>query len=118
MIEVDLQWRRGGFELDATFASDRPITGLVGPSGAGKSSILDLIAGVTRADAGRVTLRGRTLFDRTARHDLPPHRRGLGVVFQENRLLPHLSVRRNIDYGARRRGERTSMPFDEVVERH
>jgi molybdate transport system ATP-binding protein len=74
---------------------------LVGPSGAGKSTLLDVIAGLTPAQAGRVQVAGRTLFDSAAGVALAPHARGLGYVFQQPALFPHLSVLENLRYGAR-----------------
>jgi molybdate transport system ATP-binding protein len=58
-----------------------------------------MIAGLLRPDRGRIVLDGEALFDARARIDVPPWRRRLGVVFQEGRLFPHLSVRHNLDYG-------------------
>ncbi|WP_354698156.1 Sulfate/thiosulfate import ATP-binding protein CysA [Paraconexibacter sp. AEG42_29] len=63
---------------------------LVGPSGAGKTTLLRAVAGLTRLDAGTVRLGGRVM-DGT-----PAHTRGVAVVFQEPRLLPHLDVAENV----------------------
>ena len=72
------------------------------------------------SQAGRVALDGAVLLDTSARVDVPPERRRCGVVFQEARLLPHLSVETNLRYGARRaarRGMRAGGPgFEEVVD--
>jgi molybdate transport system ATP-binding protein len=76
------------------------VTALFGPSGAGKTSVARCIAGLSRPDGGRIVLDGAVLFDGAV--DLPPHRRDVGYVFQEARLFPHLTVRRNLLYGARR----------------
>ncbi len=73
---------------------------LFGPSGVGKTSVLNMIAGLLRPDAGHVRVDGETLFDAASGVDLPPERRGAGYVFQEPRLFPHLRVRANLLYGA------------------
>lgn len=77
------------------------ILALLGPSGCGKTTVLRIIAGLERPDAGRVFLAGH---DAT---DWPPEKRRVGVVFQSYALFPHLSVGANVAYGLRfRRGER------------
>jgi putative spermidine/putrescine transport system ATP-binding protein len=71
---------------------------LLGPSGCGKTTTLRMIAGLEKPDAGRVLVGGQ---DITA---LPPHRRGLGVVFQSYALFPHMSVLGNIGFGLEMQG--------------
>ncbi len=73
------------------------IVALLGPSGCGKTTTLRLIAGFERPDAGEITLEERTLV--SASVDLPPEQRGIGFVFQEYALFPHLSVLENITFG-------------------
>ncbi len=75
------------------------LVSLVGPSGCGKSTLLRVVAGLTTADAGRVELAGATVDD--ARHHTPPERRGVGLVFQEHALFPHLTVGGNVAFGLR-----------------
>jgi len=76
------------------------ILAVVGPSGIGKSTLLSTILGSVPALSGAVMVDGA---DVTAE---PVHRRGIGIVFQEPLLFPHLNVERNIAYGLRRRGDR------------
>jgi molybdate transport system ATP-binding protein len=100
MIEVDVHKRQGAFVVEAAFRSDRAaVTVLYGRSGAGKTSIVNMVAGLSRPDRGVVRLDGEPLFDSAQGIDLPPERRRVGYIFQDGRLFPHLSVRRNLSYG-------------------
>jgi molybdate transport system ATP-binding protein len=92
-----------GFTIDADFATDAAVTALFGPSGAGKTSILSMIAGLRRPQAGAIRLGPRSLFDAAAGVHLAPEARRIGYVFQDHLLFPHLTVRRNLLYGWRRR---------------
>jgi molybdate transport system ATP-binding protein len=99
MLDVDIEKRLGDFTLAARFSSAGGAMALFGPSGAGKTSIVNMIAGLSRPDRGRIALGDDVLFDSNSGINLPPHRRRIGTVFQEGRLFPHLSVRQNLDYG-------------------
>jgi molybdate transport system ATP-binding protein len=99
VLALDVEKRLGEFTLAAKFEVAGGATALFGPSGAGKTSIANLIAGLLRPDRGRIALDGDVLFDAASHIDVPPHRRRVGYVFQEGRLFPHMSVRRNLDYG-------------------
>lgn len=113
-VRFRLQGRFGGFTLDA--AANVPASGLtamVGPSGSGKTTLLRCLAGLARAE-GEVLVAGETWQD--ARHFRPPHRRGVGYVFQEPSLLPHLSVRQNLAFAARRAPPGEGPELGEAVE--
>jgi thiamine transport system ATP-binding protein len=71
---------------------------VLGPSGSGKSTLLRAVAGLQPLDAGAVVIDGVDVVD------VPPHRRGVGLMFQDGLLFPHLSVRDNVGYGLRIRG--------------
>ena len=101
MFEVNVGKIVGSGEIALTFASDARVTALTGPSGVGKTTVLNMIAGSIRPDHGRISVGGRLLFDSGAGVDLPPEKRRCGYVFQDDRLFPHLSVRRNLLYGHR-----------------
>jgi molybdate transport system ATP-binding protein len=90
------------FQLAVAFDSDADITILFGPSGAGKTLTLQAIAGLVRPDRGTVRVHDRTLFDGAKRIDLPARRRGVGFVFQDYALFPHLSVVQNVAFGRNR----------------
>lgn len=107
-----------GFALDIDLALPaHGVTAIFGRSGAGKSTLLSAVAGFLSPEDGRISIDGTTLFDRATGTSLAPHRRRVAVVFQDARLFPHLSVRRNLDY-ARRHGP--AQPaigrFDAVVD--
>ena len=100
MLEVRVRKKLGDFSLDADFTLERPeISALLGRSGAGKTTLAKMLAGLTRPDEGRIVFDGRVLFDSSAKCNVPPEGRGVGYVFQEHRLFPHLSVRRNLTFG-------------------
>ena len=104
--QIDLRKRLGGqFQLELKLSSEAPRLVLFGPSGSGKSQTLKMIAGVQRPDAGRIAVAGRLLHDSATGLDLSPQKRGLGCVFQDYALFPHLSLRQNIAF-ARWRGWR------------
>ncbi len=98
-LSVQLKDRRGAFTLDASFEAGGGVTALFGRSGAGKTTIVSMVAGLRRPLEGRIALNGRVLLDTAGRTNLPTWRRRVGMVFQEARLFPHLSVRANLTYG-------------------
>ena len=112
-FDVDVTKRLGGGQVGAAFVAEDGLTVLFGPSGVGKTSTLNMIAGLLRPDWGHVRVEGETLFDATARIDVPVQRRRVGYVFQEPRLFPHKSVRANLLYG-RHDGDR-ALAFDETI---
>lgn len=71
---------------------------LSGPSGAGKTSVLRMLAGLMRPDAGRIEAFGETWFDSAAGVDWPARRRRAGMVFQDYALFPNMTVRGNLEY--------------------
>ena len=111
----DLCVRVDGFALrGASFQLDRgEYLCVLGPSGTGKSVLLDAIAGFHDVEAGRIVLDGEDI-SRT-----PPERRGIGVVYQNHALFPHLNVFGNIAYGLRvreRDGARVRRRVEEMAE--
>jgi molybdate transport system ATP-binding protein len=84
--------------LDAALGPGEVLV-LFGPSGSGKTTVLRAVAGLLRPDAGHVRLGGETWFDGAAGIHVPPQRRGVGFVFQDFALFPHLTVQENVAYG-------------------
>lgn len=92
-----------GFNLEVDLKlPGQGVTALFGHSGSGKTTCLRCIAGLERADQGYLQVNGELWQDSAADIFIPPHKRTLGYVFQEASLFPHLSVRRNLEYGLRR----------------
>ena len=104
-----------GFQLTADFEIGPGVTALVGASGSGKSTLVALIAGLLTPHTGEIRFRERMWGDGKNGRYLPPERRRIGVAFQDGRLFPHLSVRKNLLYG-RRRFRASSPGFDDVVD--
>ena len=89
------------------------VTCLLGPSGCGKSTTLRMIAGIEQPDSGRISINDRVMSDATT--FVPPERRGIGLVFQDFALFPHLDVAANIGFGLRGKIERRRI--EELLER-
>ena len=116
-LTLNVTLERPGFTLEVqnSFALEG-ITALFGASGSGKTTLLRVLAGLERA-------RGTVTFaDSVWQNEhtwLPPHRRGIGYVFQDGRLFPHLTVEKNLAFAARRAGARAAVRgaihFDDVV---
>ncbi|MDF1776930.1 MAG: molybdenum ABC transporter ATP-binding protein [Rhizobiaceae bacterium] len=98
-LDVAVEARLDQFALAAKFKAGPGLTALFGQSGAGKTTVLKMIAGLVRPDAGRIAVMGRVLFDAAKGIDIAPADRRVGMVFQDARLFPHMSVLRNLTYG-------------------
>ena len=70
---------------------------LLGPSGSGKTTVLRMLAGLERPDAGTIAVHGRTVFG--GRGEVPAEERDIGMVFQDYALWPHMTVAQNIAFG-------------------
>ncbi|CAC9577117.1 Ferric iron ABC transporter, ATP-binding protein [uncultured Gammaproteobacteria bacterium] len=94
-IQYNKQTVLQGFNLEL---EDGEIFAMLGDSGSGKSSALRFIAGLDNALNGSVTLDGKQLSN-NGQHQEPPEGRGVGMVFQDYALFPHMSVEKNIAFG-------------------
>jgi molybdate transport system ATP-binding protein len=102
-LRLDITVPLRAFALELALAVGEETLALVGPSGAGKTSVLRSIAGLARPTRGEIRCGGETWFSAARGLDRPPEERSVGLVFQEYALFPHLSVRRNVEFGGRAR---------------
>ncbi len=117
MLELDIQLAHGRFTLDVQACLQGPAIGVLGPSGCGKTTLLHCLAGLAAPDSGRIVMDGEVLFDRTAGVNIPVHRRGVGIVFQDARLFPHYTVRGNLQYAVKLARSAAAAPGLEYVAR-
>src|ERR1043165_5231860 len=87
MLVVDVEKRLGDFTAARRFEAPAGRPALFGPSGSGKTSIVNMVAGLVTPDRGRVMCNGTLLFDSAGGVNEAPHRRQIGYVFQDGRLL-------------------------------
>lgn len=125
-LMVDVRTRLPGLDLDVRLEADREVLVLFGPSGSGKTTILNIIAGLVRPDAGDVALEGQLVFrrggDGAARdaqtgevqpgevhaRDVPARDRHIGYVMQQYALFPHMSALENVAYPMGRAPDRVA----------
>jgi molybdate/tungstate transport system ATP-binding protein len=98
LCDISLEVPKGGYAL------------IIGPTGSGKTTLLEAVAGHARLRSGRVFMHDDDVTD------LPPERRGLGFVYQQYHLFPHLSVRDNIAYGVARNGQGSQRRVEELAQ--
>ncbi|PHM29926.1 ABC transporter related [Xenorhabdus budapestensis] len=114
MLELSFKQRLGDLhmQIDTTLPTES-ITAIFGLSGAGKTSLINVIAGLTRPQKGRIALNERILVDTEQKILLPPEKRRIGYVFQDARLFPHYRVKGNLQYGM---SPDMQLQFDKIVD--
>jgi iron(III) transport system ATP-binding protein len=94
---------------------------LLGPSGCGKTTTLRMLAGLIEPDDGRIVVGGKCFYDKAQGVDVPPHRRGLGMVFQSYAIWPHMTVAKNVAFPLtgwlKRKGRLSKAQIGERVDR-
>ena len=98
-LEIQIEKKLPEFTLDVSFATGNAPLSILGPSGAGKTMLLRCIAGLERAQRGRIALDDRVLFDTEKRVHVPARDRHVGMLFQHFALFPHRTVAENIAFG-------------------
>lgn len=116
LLLKDISLPLANFTLEVNLEIRHPVTVIFGPSGSGKTSLLDLVAGLRRADSAFVKLDDEVLTDNSKGVFVPTCHRGIGYVPQDLSLFPHLSVRQNLLYGHRPDGKARQFTFDHIVE--
>ena len=98
------------------------ILGVFGDSGVGKSTFINMVAGIIKPDFGYIKISDTVLFDLENKINIPIHMRNVGVIFQDTKLFPHLSVKSNLLYGCKRAtgcrsatGDKNDITFDNVI---
>ncbi|UOQ95552.1 ATP-binding cassette domain-containing protein [Halobacillus shinanisalinarum] len=99
MLSVMIKKKLSNFTLDISLQVGNETVVLFGPSGSGKTTILNCIAGLTHPDEGKIKLNDQTLFH-TKSKPIPVQKRKIGYLFQDYALFPHMTVYKNITYGA------------------
>ncbi|SDZ94046.1 molybdenum ABC transporter, ATP-binding protein [Desulfuromusa kysingii] len=101
-LNVNVQKRLGTTLIKVAFeVPEEGITVLYGHSGAGKTSVINMLSGLITPDSGTISLNGKVLFDSATKINIPTHKRRAGYIFQDKRLFPFMSVRKNLLFGCR-----------------
>ncbi|MDO7637835.1 MAG: ATP-binding cassette domain-containing protein, partial [Planktomarina temperata] len=108
-LDLDIHLKRGRFTLEIQATAPAGVTVFFGPSGSGKTTLLRAVAGLEAVDRGQIVIGGSDMTER------PAHRRAVGYLFQEPRLLPHLSVLGNLKFAQKMGREVAPQSFDEVI---
>lgn len=104
MLSVEIKKKLKKYTLDVSFEMENEIIALFGPSGSGKTTTLHCLSGLQNPDQGSILLHGKYLYHK-GQKSVPVQKRGVGYVFQDYALFPHMDVRENILYGAKNREE-------------
>lgn len=118
MFKIQARTGRGSFVMDVAIEiCDRGVLALFGRSGCGKTTLVNIVAGLHRAEHACVEIHGEVLEDSARAHYVPAEHRRIGYVFQDARLFPHLRVEGNLRYGLKRaRASAHKATFESVVE--
>ena len=101
-IEFEFGKRKGNLEIGGRFSFGEGINVILGSNGSGKTTTLRVMAGLERPDRGYMKCCREVFFDTERGIFLPPQRRRVGLIFQEDNLLPHLTVKENVEFGSRK----------------
>ena len=115
MIDFAVTLQRGTFALELQAHCAQMSTGILGASGSGKTSLLLALAGVLPAKKMRLAIQNEVIVDTEHGWVPPAHKRRIGIVFQDHRLFPHMSVAANLRYGMRK-SDAGGLSYDDVLQ--
>ncbi|WP_321281596.1 molybdenum ABC transporter ATP-binding protein [Marinifilum fragile] len=116
-LSAKLKIQKGNFSLDVEVDFLKGITGVFGPSGSGKTTLMHLISGLENPDEGHIEIGNELVLDTENNRLVKPRKRRIGYVFQEGRLFPHMTVRKNLLFGSVYADKAQQIiHFDEVVD--
>lgn len=117
MLKINLQKKLQRFTLELDLEIKPAFTALFGPSGAGKTTSLNLLAGLTKPDSGKLSLKQKQFYSEKQKINIKPQQRNLGYIFQESRLFQHMTVKQNIEFGFQLLTPNSrKFSFDEIIE--
>ena len=116
-ISVEIHKKLDAFNLDVSFCSASRRIGILGASGCGKSMTLKSIAGIETPDDGKITVEGRTFFDKKKKVNLKPQKRNVGYLFQNYALFPTMTVEKNIAAGLKGSRQENAARVRQMVEK-
>ncbi len=117
VLEGRFVLKLGHFRIDVSLHLRNAFTALFGPSGCGKTTTLKILAGLLKPASGVIQMHGKPLYDSSTGLYVPPEKRDIGLIFQESRLFPHLSVRENLEFALRQTPpHQRTFRFPEVVD--
>ena len=104
MIEVSISYGPKQIIRDLSLeVNDAEIMGIIGPSGCGKTTLIRALCGFIKPETGSIYIGDQLVFSAERRVNIPPERRGVGVVFQDYAVWPHMSVLDNVRYPMKKR---------------
>ena len=114
---IKFKIKLGKFESDIKLdPPQKNILALTGKSGSGKSTVAKVLCGIIKPQSGEIIINNKILFSSEKKINLSPHLRNIGMVFQENRLFTHMSVKSNLLYSQRRKKLSNTKLFDKTIE--
>lgn len=119
VLNVHVKKKIGTLDMDISFSIERPLITVVlvlGRSGSGKTTLANMLAGLVCPDSGRISFEDSVYADTETGVNLSPEKRGIGYVFQEHRLFPHLNVKDNLTFGKFPGGRRSRADFSKIVD--
>lgn len=113
---LNFQKRLGSFNLTVDCVLSQKVTAFLGASGSGKTTLLNCISGTLTPDKGQILFGNETLYNSESRINIAPEKRGIGYVFQEGHLFPHLTVKQNIRYGQPKTIQRNENNISQILD--